>query len=172
MILAQMANAEDRHRAYRETTQAYAAEEHSLWEDLHHGFVLGSTGFLRDVKARHLPAAVNAEMPQQRSTAHHVFDDAALQRAAAFLELDPMAGRLYGRGGKEAVQARDLLIFLAWRAGGQTNREIGERFGLTYSAVSRRVGIVRNGLKGDADLGDRLEQLERVVRESERVGGV
>ena len=83
-----------------------------------------------------------------------------------------MAGRLYGRGGKEAVQGRDLLIFLAWRAGGQTNREIGERFGLTYSAVSRRVGIVRNGLKDDADLSDRLEQLERVVRESERVGGV
>jgi len=172
MILAQMANAEDPHRAYREKTQVYASEEQSLWEDLHHGFVLGSTGFLQDVRTRHLPPSVNAEMPQQRSTAHHVFDEAALQRAAAFLELDPMVGRLYGRGGKEAVQGRDLMIFLAWRAGGQTNREIGERFGLTYSAVSRRVSIVRSGLKDDADLSDRLEQLERVVRESERAEGV
>jgi hypothetical protein len=34
------------------------------------------------------------------------------------------------------------------------------------------VSIVRNGLKDDAELGDRLEQLERVVRESERVEGV
>ena len=82
-----------------------------------------------------------------------------------------MVGRLYGRGGKETVQARDLLIFLAWRAGGQTNREIGERFGLTYSAVSRRVGIVRNGLKHDAELNDRLEQIERVIGDSARVEG-
>jgi REP element-mobilizing transposase RayT len=170
-ILSQMAGAQDLHRAYRERSQAYASEERSLWEDLHHGFVLGSTGFLREVRARHLPPSVNAEMPQQRGAARRVFDEAALQRAAAFLELDPRVGRLYGRGGNEAVQARDLLIFLAWRAGGQTNREIGERFGLTYSAVSRRVGIVRNGLKHDAQLNDRLEQLERVIGPSERVEG-
>ncbi len=170
MILSQTANAADPHRAYRERAQAYALEEKALWEDLRHGFVLGSAGFVQEVKKRHLPPSVNAEMPQQRGAARHVFSEAALQRAAAFLEFDPGRGRLYGKAGKETVGARDLLIYLAWRTGGQTNREIGERLGLTHSAVSRRVSIVKMGLKNDPELRDRLEQLERVLRESDGTG--
>ena len=34
---------------------------------------------------------------------------------------------------------RDLLIYLLWQLGQLTNQQIGEKFGLSYSAVSQRV---------------------------------
>ncbi len=38
---------------------------------------------------------------------------------------------------------RDLMIYMLWQTGRFTNQEIAKLFGLTYSSVSRRVGIVR-----------------------------
>ncbi len=38
---------------------------------------------------------------------------------------------------------RDLMIYMLWQTDRFTNQEIAKLFGLTYSSVSRRVGIVR-----------------------------
>ncbi|NIV97780.1 winged helix-turn-helix transcriptional regulator, partial [Candidatus Saccharibacteria bacterium] len=44
---------------------------------------------------------------------------------------------------------RDLLVYLLWQTGQLTNQQIGEKFGLTYSAVSRRVRILKDLLKNN-----------------------
>ena len=36
-----------------------------------------------------------------------------------------------------------MLIYLLWQLGQLTNQQIGEKFGLTYSAVSQRVSIFK-----------------------------
>jgi hypothetical protein len=94
-------------------------------------------------------------------------NEGALLKAAAFMEFSPDIGPLRGKVGKEVVESRDLLIYLAWRGGGQTNEAIGRRFGLTYSNVSRRVGRIKARLEKEADLRDRLDQLIQVVKGSE-----
>ena len=43
--------------------------------------------------------------------------DRALLRAAGFMECNPDVGPFRGRVGKNVVESRDLLIYLAWRGG-------------------------------------------------------
>ena len=42
--------------------------------------------------------------------------------------------------------ARDLMIYFLWQTGRFTNQKISELFGLSYSSISRRVGIFREKL--------------------------
>jgi hypothetical protein len=165
--LSQLANARDPHSAYREKVQAYAHEERKVWEDLRHGFILGSDAFAAKLKAQYLPRAVHKEVPEQKRMLRATLNEGALLKAAAFMEFSPDIGPLRGKVGKEVVESRDLLIYLAWRGGGQTNEAIGRRFGLTYSNVSRRVGRIKARLEKEADLRDRLDQLIQVVKGSE-----
>jgi hypothetical protein len=41
---------------------------------------------------------------------------------------------------KSVKTDRDLLIYIAWQLGVATNQDIGEKFGLTYSAVCKSAG--------------------------------
>jgi len=45
--------------------------------------------------------------------------------------------------------ARDLMIYFLWQTGLFTNQKISELFGLSYSSVSRRVGIFREKFRVD-----------------------
>ncbi|MFH0788983.1 MAG: hypothetical protein V2B13_15405 [Pseudomonadota bacterium] len=40
-------------------------------------------------------------------------------------------------------------MFLLWQTGSYTNEEIGERFGISYTAVSHIVKEARNRMKND-----------------------
>ncbi len=58
-----------------------------------------------------------------------------------------------------AENDRDLLIYIAWRLGVATNQQIGERFGLIYSAVSQRVTVTKEKLNKDRELNRIYSQL-------------
>jgi hypothetical protein len=45
-----------------------------------------------------------------------------------------------------------------------TNQQIGERFGLTYSAVSQRVKITKEKLKKDRALAKKLDQVKSIIK--------
>ena len=47
---------------------------------------------------------------------------------------------------------RDMLVYLFWHFGQLTNHQIGEKFGLSYSAVSKRVLIFKDLLNWDSTL--------------------
>ena len=55
------------------------------------------------------------------------------------------ARRLHGTD----KENRDLLLYFLWQRGGYTNVEIGELFGVTYTAVSHIVKKVKAQLKTD-----------------------
>lgn len=54
---------------------------------------------------------------------------------------------------------RDLLIYIAWKSGVATNQQIGDLFGLTYSAVSQRARVTRAKLKKDKELAGKYRHL-------------
>jgi chromosomal replication initiation ATPase DnaA len=62
------------------------------------------------------------------------------------------------------AQSRDMLLYLIWQLGIQTNQEIGEFFGLTHSAVSRRVSLFKDALKKDAALRQGVDQLKSKIK--------
>jgi hypothetical protein len=53
---------------------------------------------------------------------------------------------------KSVKADRDLLIYIFWQLGVATNQEIGEKFGLTYSAVSQWVRVIKVLLNNEKEL--------------------
>jgi len=62
---------------------------------------------------------------------------------ASILKCDMDLYRESTRISKSVKADRDLLIYIAWQLGVATNQEIGQKFGLTYSAVSQRVRVIK-----------------------------
>ncbi|UCD81548.1 MAG: hypothetical protein JSW26_09040, partial [Desulfobacterales bacterium] len=56
LILSQFGGGQDCYRSYREKVQKYASEEKRLFEDLRHGFILGSKQFVEKIGKKYAPA--------------------------------------------------------------------------------------------------------------------
>ncbi len=65
---------------------------------------------------------------------------------------------------KSVKADRDLLIYIAWQLGVVTNREIGEQFGLAYSAVSQRVSVIREMLSKDMQLERKYRHIKSLIK--------
>jgi len=59
---------------------------------------------------------------------------------------------------------RDMLIYLMWQTGQLTNHQIAEKFGLTYSAVSRRVGVFKDFLRRSKTLPSKFNRLKALIK--------
>lgn len=152
VILSQFINVKDPHQAYRENIQKYSKEEQRVWEDLRHGIFVGTEKFVEKIKKRYLPAIPHAELPSQKRVIKDVNLDKVLSKAAGILKCDMNFCRESARISKTDKADRDLLIYIAWQLGVATNQQIGDKFGLTYSAVSQRVRVVKEKLNKDRKL--------------------
>ncbi len=56
------------------------------------------------------------------------------------------------------------MIYMLWQTARFTNHEIAKLFGLTYSSVSRRVGIVRKQLREDKLVKDKLDRTNPLIK--------
>jgi putative transposase len=164
LLLSQFSNVDDLHRAYRKAAQNYSKEEHLLWEDLRHGFILGSKQFVEVIKAGYLPTGLHKEIPQQRKVAWDIDPAVLLEKAAKELGVDLERFRNSGKVSAQDIRERDLLLYLVWQQGHQTNQQIGDLFGLTYSAVSRRISIFRNLIRRDKTGRERLDHLKARIK--------
>ena len=64
----------------------------------------------------------------------------------------------------ESVKAdRGLLIYLAWQLGVATNQQIGEKFGLTYSARSQRISVIKEMLNKDKELERKYRHINSLI---------
>ena len=164
IILSQFSNAQDKHGAYRQKVQNYSNEEERLWEDLHHGMLLGSKSFCEKIKRRYLPDTPHAEIPAQKHFKKNIDADAVIIEAAKILNCDPQRYRKATRIASADKLNRDILIFLLWHMGELTNQQIGEKFGLTYSAVSRRVRILKDLLKYNPALQEKIRKIKSLIK--------
>jgi chromosomal replication initiation ATPase DnaA len=64
---------------------------------------------------------------------------------------------------RTVVRKRDLLIYLLRQAGGRTNQEIGDIFGLTYSAVSRRAALFKEKLAAGKSAAREYERVKAMI---------
>ena len=60
--------------------------------------------------------------------------------------------------------ARDLMIYFLWQTRRFTNRKISELFGLSYSSVSRRVGIFREKLRVDKTFKKEYDGISALIK--------
>jgi hypothetical protein len=92
---------------------------------------------------RYLGKEVNREIPQQRKVLRDGDLKGFVKRATTFLgiNLEGVEGRRRVRESEK--EDRDLLIYLLWEDGRYRGQEIGDMFGLGYSSVSRRAGMIK-----------------------------
>ena len=163
-ILSQFLNEKDKHRAYRDRTQKYAEEEQRTWEDLRHGIFVGTENFVTGIKERFLPDIPHNEMPDQKS----IFKDDNLEnillKMSKSLKFDMDLFRESKRIAKSVKIERDLLIYVVWQMGIASNQEIGDQFGLTYSAVSQRVRVIREMLDKDEKLAAKYRKIKSLIK--------
>jgi predicted transcriptional regulator len=57
-----------------------------------------------------------------------------------------------------------LLDYIGWQLGVATNQQIGDKFGLTYSAVSQRVSVVRKKLYRDKELSKKYQCIKSLIK--------
>jgi hypothetical protein len=164
LILSQFVNAEDPHKAYRQSAQKYAFEEQRIWEDLSYGIFLGTKKFIENIKKQYLCSTLNQEIPQQKQLDKNLDPEAFLLKAAEALKCNPKQFGKSKRISKADKLNRDLLIYLLWQMGQLTNQQIGEKFGLTYSAVSQRVSIFKALLIKNQALRERFEQINSQIK--------
>jgi REP element-mobilizing transposase RayT len=162
-ILCQLQNVEDRHAAYREQTQRYSDEERRLWEDLRHGFILGTEQFVKSIKKEFLPDTPHREIPQQKLLIKDLDLSKMLTKAAAFLGCEVEDFKKTARVSASRVLDRDLLLYVVWQLGVRTNSQIGEIFGLTGSAVSRRVGVFKLKAEKDKSVRKKMAEIKSLI---------
>jgi len=164
VILTQLMNVKDQHHAYRENMQRYSKEEQRVWEDLRHGIFVGTEKFVKKIKKRYLPDIPHAELPSQKQAVRDVNIETVILKAAGFLKCDMNLFRQSSRISKSVKVDRDLLIYISWQLGVTTNAEIGEKFGLGYSAVSQRVKIIKEMLDKDKELEGKYRQIKSLIK--------
>jgi hypothetical protein len=164
VILSQFINVKDQHQAYRENMQKYTKEEQRVWEDLRHGIFLGTEKFVKKIKKRYLPDIPHAELPHQKRVIKDINVETVLSKAARILKCDMNLYRESSRISKSVKADRDLLIYIAWQLGVATNQQIGERFGLTYSAVSQRVRVIKEMLSKDKELERKYRRIKSLIK--------
>jgi putative transposase len=164
LILSQFLNVADIHLAYREAAQKYSKEEQRIWEDLRHGIFLGTKKFVQKIKKHYLPDMPNGEIPHQTQINQSIDVDALLIQAAEILNCKLEYFQKTARVSQSDILDRDMLIYLMWQSGQLTNLQIGEKFGLTYSAVSRRVGVFKNLLSKNETLQNQFGRVKSLIK--------
>lgn len=142
----------NRHRQYREKVQKYAKEEKRLWEDLRHGLFLGTKSFVERLRQDYLPSEADQSMPQQTEMTKSLDPQSVLRTSQQILECDIESFAQAGRVSGTDKDKRDLLIYLLWKTGKLSNNEIGQLFGLSYSAISHAVRSLKTRMREDRKL--------------------
>jgi REP element-mobilizing transposase RayT len=162
-ILSQLVNSADRRKAYRENTQKYAKEESRLWENLRHGFILGEKRFVVEIKKKFLPQTAHRDIPQQRLLIKAVDLDPILAKTARFLGCDLDGFKKAARVSSRRVLDRDLLLYAVWQLGVRTNSELGAIFGMTGSAVSKRMAMLKCKASDNELIRERLTIIKAII---------
>jgi hypothetical protein len=119
---------------------------------------------VQKIKTRYLPDVPDGEIPRQRQLSQSLDSKALLMQAAKILNCKLEYFREAARVSQSDILDRDMLIYLMWQSGQLTNVQIAEKFGLTYSAVSRRAGVFKNMLRENKTLQQKLNRVKSLIK--------
>jgi hypothetical protein len=153
----------DKHEGYRKQVQEYAKEEKKVWEDVKHGLFMGSQEFIEKLSKKYL-VKYDKEMPQQRQALKSEGLKRKIYEAARALGMEIEQLRQRSRIKDCERDSRDVLLYLLCESGIYTNAEIGGLFALSYSAVSKRAGLLQQRLLKDQKLKKKYNKLKTLIK--------
>ncbi len=149
-LIFSQCNGEDSYKAYREKVQKYSEEEAKVFENLRHGIVFGTKRYLNKITEKYLKKESDVELPQLNRIIKDKDPAKLLKSAAKAINFNLTKLSQSDRIFKKDIQDRDVLLYFLRGTGLYTNKQIGELFGLTYSAVSRRANIVHSEISNQS----------------------
>ncbi len=164
LILSQYDGTQDCHRSYREKVQKYSSEEKRLFENLRYGLILGSKQFVEKIREKYTPKKTEVSLPQQRQVARNFDPMGYLLRGEKIFKCDIENFVRTKRLSGSEKEIRDLLIYGIWRTGQLKNEQIGQLFGLSYSAVSHAVRSAKSRLSTHRQLRTKFDQLNSLFK--------
>jgi len=154
-----------RNEEYRLQVQSYAKEKKKIWEDVSHDLFMGSQEYIEKMSQKFLEkGGGNKEVPQQKEVLKTENYKNKIFKTANALGFKMEVVRERGRVRDEDKEGRDILIYLLWEEGIYTNIEIGKLFGLGYSAISRRVGLMRPRLLKERKLKKKYRDASMLIK--------
>ncbi len=163
LILSQV-SVDDRHMAYRKKVQSYSGEEKKVLEDVHLGLVAGTKKFAKYIKNKYMPKEPNEEIPQQKRKKDDFEIEHLLKKTSSILECDIEAFKNSRRVSQTDKIKRDINLYLLWKTGAFTNKEIASHFGIGYSAVSRRVSCCNNMMESNRNFKKRYNAVKSLIK--------
>ena len=163
LILSQF-NGKDSYKAYREKVQKYSEEDAKIFENLRHGMVFGTKNYLKKITEKHLKKESDEELPQLHRMLKDKDPAKLLKRAAKAIDFDLTKLGQSDRIFKKDVRDRDVLLYFLRETGLYTNKQIGELFGLTYSAVSRRASIVKSQISKPSEMKRKYSRIKSIIK--------
>ncbi len=152
-------NQKQKIQAYRRMVQQYSLEEKNTLEELRHNLIFGSLSFIKEIRDKYLPSKINQEKPDQKGLNKSLDISDQFEKAAILLDIDLGQFKNVGRvRGSDKLQ-RDMLISLLWGLGAFKNEEIGDIFGISYSAVSKSVSALNKKIQKDNNLKRKYDAL-------------
>ncbi len=148
--------------SYRKKVQRYSKEEASLFEELRYGLFFGTVGFADSLKSRFLKE-VHPELPQQRLLLKENEPEQLITDLSDALGCDIVSFRESLRIPEKDKATRDLMLYFLWQTRRFTNQKISELFGLSYTSVGIRVGIVRKKLVDDKTFKERYDEISMLI---------
>jgi putative transposase len=162
-ILKQLSG-QDQRKAYRKMVQQYSDEKNSVWEDIRHGFIYGSQNFVENLKTRYLDDQKDVELTQRNRLLRVSDPQKLLHSASDVLGFDLESAAKAKRIVTGEKEKRDMLIYLMWKTGGLSNKEIGDLMGITYSTVSKVVSTFGSKVKVDKQVRKQFEGLNSLFK--------
>jgi hypothetical protein len=144
----------DRHHAYREMALRAGSQGGAILRKLHHGMLYGSREFIDRIRTTFIGTTPQVDVRGQRKVFCDRDPELVLREISASLSPFECAAP----EGSERTEC-DLRMYCLWKTGLFKNREIGSLFGLSHSAVSRRVKSFQEHLRSDQGMAVRLSEL-------------
>jgi REP element-mobilizing transposase RayT len=141
--------------------EAYLKRQESPLQELRHGLYMGGEEYAEECR-RLAKTERSPEKPQMRLLQRSLDKRHIAEEILGKLGADAAENRLTAR--KQQRRSRDLCIYIMSRMGAYTNREIGEHFGVGYTAITGTVKRVEEKyLKGNKRLQRLIDKIIDVL---------
>ncbi|MBU1077750.1 MAG: transposase [Spirochaetes bacterium] len=126
------------------------------FEDIYAGYLLGDENFINDKLNGITDKINNREISYRKSLSGKLICNDIINKIAIQYNKDPkdiLNGRM------ESNQVRNIIIYILKNVTPLRNREIGQRFKISYSAVSKAAGIISQSINNDIKFKQEIENL-------------
>lgn len=131
-------------REYRNFVEGVSANEVKLKTDMYAGFILGQKKFIKGVlkELKHQVGSKDVSFAARVNDRYAL--DGIIKGVCQVYEIDE--GEMK-RKKRNRSEARNVAIYILKELTSCGNSEIGERFGISYSAVSKAVGVIEREME-------------------------